>query len=107
MTGRADYFAKGSYNVLCDECSWKYKAWQLKKRWDGLMVCPPCFEKRNPQDFVRGVKDAHQLPFTRPEPPDLFVDMTNPIRASNLANPPLTPIDQNVPVPIQNIPGPV
>lgn len=72
--GHADYLKKGSWNVICQQCGWKYKAEELRKQWDGLMVCGPCFEKRNPQDFVRGVPDAHALPYTRPEGTDIFID---------------------------------
>ena len=68
--GRSDYFKKGDYNALCDQCSFKYKASELRRQWDNLMVCQQCYEKRNPQDFVRGVKDSTRLPWTRPEPAD-------------------------------------
>ncbi len=74
MKGKSDYFKTGSWNVLCDCCQWKYKAEELRKQWDGLMTCVFCYEKRNPQDFVRGRPDGHALPFTRPEGTDQFVD---------------------------------
>jgi hypothetical protein len=35
------------------------------------MVCDEDWETRHPQDFVRGVRDQHPLPWTRPEPVDL------------------------------------
>ena len=72
--GHADRYVPGTWNVLCDECGFKFKATELKKRWDSAMVCPQCFEKRNPQDFVRGVKESRPLPWTRPEQPDVFVE---------------------------------
>lgn len=71
--GRADYWKAGDYNVICDVCGFKYKASQLKKRWDGAMCCPEDWEPRHPQDYVRGVKDSPPLPFTRPEPADDFI----------------------------------
>lgn len=43
----------------------------LKKQWDGNYTVDP--DRRNPQDFVRGVKDDQSLPFARPEAPDLYV----------------------------------
>lgn len=43
----------------------------LKKDWSGLMTVDP--DKRNPQDFVRGVRDNAALPFARPEPEGLSV----------------------------------
>lgn len=43
----------------------------LQKDWQGLRTQDP--DIRNPQDFVRGVKDNSSLPFARPEAPDTFV----------------------------------
>lgn len=43
---------------------------KLERNWDGLMTVSP--DIRNPQDFVRGVKDNMSLPFARPEAPDVF-----------------------------------
>lgn len=71
--GRYDYYKSGDWNAECDVCGQKYKASKLKLRWDGLRVCPKDFEYRNPQDFVRGVQDNQAVPFSRPEPPDVFV----------------------------------
>lgn len=70
--GRYDYYKPGDWNAECDVCGQKYKASKLKLRWDGLRVCPKDFEYRNPQDFVRGIKDNQSTPFSRPEPPDIF-----------------------------------
>lgn len=56
-----------SYNVLCDVCGFKYKNYQVKRRWDGLMVCSQDWEPRHPMDFFRSRNDTHSLPFTRPD----------------------------------------
>lgn len=53
------------YNALCDICQFKFKASQLKKRWDGYMVCEKDFEFRHPLDFYTTRNDAHLLPFVR------------------------------------------
>lgn len=45
---------------------------ELQKQWDGEMVSRRFIDKRNPQDFVRGVKDDPSLPFARPETTDAF-----------------------------------
>lgn len=55
------------YNVLCDGCGFKMKNTQVKKRWDGLMMCSECWEPRHPMDFYKSRNDTHQLPFTRPD----------------------------------------
>lgn len=61
----SDY--KYNYNALCDVCGFKMKAADLRKRWDGFMVCDKDWEPRNILDFYRTRQDAHLLPFTRPD----------------------------------------
>lgn len=57
----------GTWNAYCDVCAGKFKADQLKKRWDGFMVCDKDWETRHPQDFLRGVEEtSNKLPWTRP-----------------------------------------
>jgi hypothetical protein len=64
--GRADYYKRGSWNVICDRCGFKYKAEDLRMEWDGLMVCAEkCWEPRQPQDFLRGIADPIAPPWTR------------------------------------------
>lgn len=43
----------------------------LQLEWDKLRTVAP--DIRNPQDFVKGVKDDQSLPFARPEAPDVFL----------------------------------
>lgn len=57
----------GSYNAICPVCGWKYKASELKRRWDGLMVCPTDWETRHPMDFFRTIPDQKALPFVLPD----------------------------------------
>jgi len=65
--GKSDYYAAGQWSVICDQCGKKFKSSQVKKQWDGLIVCKRCYDPRHPQDFVRGVKDDQSVPFTRTE----------------------------------------
>jgi len=65
-------YVSGDWNVLCDVCSFKVKASTTKKRWDGFVVCPSCFETRHPQDFIRARNDKISVPFSRPQPEDQF-----------------------------------
>jgi len=67
------YYKAGDYNVICDRCGFKKKASECKKEWTGLFVCSPCFDIRNPQDFVRAVADDQPVPIARPEPTDTFI----------------------------------
>lgn len=66
------YYKPGDWNAICDRCGFQYKASQLKKTWDGLMVCSKDWEPRQPQDFVKGVKDNQAVPWSRDEAPDSF-----------------------------------
>lgn len=59
---RGAYF---DYKAECDVCGFVYEARELRKRWDGLMVCEHDFETRHPLDFFRVRNDTHELPFVR------------------------------------------
>jgi len=69
-------YDRGDWSVLCDVCGRKLKASDLRQRWDGLKVCTEDWEPRQPQDFVRGVADYQAPPWTRPEPANNFIDVT-------------------------------
>ena len=66
MSYRPSY-VKGDWKTVCDACGRLFKASQLKKRWDGVMVCEADYETRQPQDFVRGVLDTQAPPWVRPQ----------------------------------------
>lgn len=71
--GRSDYFAGGQWNFFCDFCGAKEKSSNGERTWNGYYVCRHHREERNPQDFVRGIKDNQSVPWTRPESVDVFV----------------------------------
>lgn len=66
---RSDYYKPGSWNAICDSCGIKFKAEDLRLRWDGLRVCSKDFEFRNPQDFIRVPKEQITPPWSRPDAP--------------------------------------
>ena len=72
-----DYFADGQWNFFCDLCGAKNKSSDARKTWDNFYVCSHHKEVRNPQDFLRGVKDDQSVPWTRPEAPDSFVPQSH------------------------------
>lgn len=74
LTFAKDYLKRGSHNVICDRCGIKYKADELKKEWQGYMVCATCFEPRHPQDLIRSVRDHKPKAYYRPEPEPDFID---------------------------------
>lgn len=61
----------------CQRCGTETLLTRLRKEWTGLMVCPDCYDRRHPQDFVRGVKERQSVPNARPEPADVFRDTTD------------------------------
>ena len=67
-----NYYKPGSWNAICDICGFEFKAEELKKQWDGIMVCERDWSPRHPQDFVHGVKDKQNVPWTKEEGPDTF-----------------------------------
>jgi hypothetical protein len=69
-----NYLKLGDYNAICDVCGFKFKASELKKRWDNVMVCPVDYEPRHPQLYIHVSPDSSNVPWVRPEPADLFID---------------------------------
>lgn len=67
-------YVRGDWKAVCDVCGRFYLASELKKRWDGVMVCSVDYELRHPQDFVRAKQDIQAPPWTRPQNADIFVN---------------------------------
>lgn len=63
----------GDWNAICDKCGFKFKASELRKDWQGLMVCETDYELRHPQDFIRVRPDNPAVPWARPEGEDQFI----------------------------------
>jgi hypothetical protein len=80
--GRTYITGSYNYNALCDVCQFKFKASQLRKRWDGLMVCDKDWELRHPLDFYQTRNDTHKLPFIRSDNM-IFLEPTPGVYACN------------------------
>jgi len=53
-------FAVGKYSqAICDRCGYQYDYLELQKEWNGLLVCPECYEPKHPQ---------LDPPYSRPDP---------------------------------------
>ena len=76
-------YIKGEFWRICDRCGLRFRKSDTFKTWDGLWVCKGDFETRQPQDFVRGVKDKQTVPEPRPDPPDYFL-ADNEVTADDL-----------------------
>lgn len=62
--GSADFFKAGEWNAYCNLCGKKAKSGTMEQTWDKRWVCRSHKEVRNPQDFVRGVKDSPAIPWS-------------------------------------------
>jgi hypothetical protein len=65
-------FTSGQWLAICDSCGEKHKSGDLRKRWDGFMVCQPCWEPRHQQDFLRTRPDHQAVPWSRPQLVEAF-----------------------------------
>jgi hypothetical protein len=83
VSGEADYLLPGDWNVTCDLCGRKAKAINVEKTWDNQYVCRHHKERRNPQDYLRGIKDDPSVPFSRPQPPLSFVSNSHELLQEN------------------------
>lgn len=72
---RKTYLKLGAWNSVCDVCGFRFKSTDLKKRWDGLMVCKKDWEPRHPQDLIRIRGETAFPSWTRPEPTDTFTNI--------------------------------
>ena len=68
---------------ICQRCGLEYPRNALRREWTGLLVCPDDYDRRHPQDFVRGVPDQQAVRDPAPEPQDYFLS-TNEVTASSL-----------------------
>ena len=60
-------YVAGTFNAICDECGFQFKASDLRVRWDGAFVCSKDWEPRHPQDFVKGRVDKQRVENARPD----------------------------------------
>jgi len=63
---KQNFYDAGTHNAQCDQCGFAFKFSEMRKRWDGAWVDDKCWEPRQPQDFVRAVRDNPAVPVARP-----------------------------------------
>lgn len=83
---KLSYYEPGDHNGVCDICGFGFKFSQLRKAWDNSWRCDADYEIRQPQDFVRGVKDNPAIPVARPRklPSNFYLNL--PTGATNFAS---------------------
>lgn len=79
----SDSYIPGDYYGACDVCGFKTRRSQMRRRWDGAMVCLKDFEQRHPQDLIKPIQERQPLRDVRPEPEWTFVS-GNGITADDL-----------------------
>lgn len=67
------YYKAGTWNVICQVCGRKYKSDQIRKRWDGLLVCDEDYENRHILDFLRAHPEMGSVPYASQENTDEFI----------------------------------
>lgn len=72
-TGRSNYLSKGTNNVECDRTGFKMKATECRMEWNGYFVRNESWERRQPQDLLRGFPDKQNPEVSRPGTGDTFV----------------------------------
>ena len=73
-------FASGTFSrAVCDRCGQEYKYQQLKQEWNGLHVCPECYEPKHPQlDPPYHAPDPEALQDPRVESTSVLKDTSPP-----------------------------
>ena len=60
-------FKSGDNWYTCPRCSFDIYASEARKEWTGLLVCPECWDTRNPQDLRRAPKEQIAPKLSRKE----------------------------------------
>lgn len=81
-----NYYKPGCWNTICQLCGGKFKSDEVRKRWDGLIVCKNDWEERHILDFLRAPPErGNSVPFTAPEPADVFIEIASIYNKQGLA----------------------
>lgn len=82
----ADNYRPGDHYQIDERTGFKVRASETRKEWTGAIVHRDVYEPRQPQDFVRGVRDKQSVDNPRPRPVDTFIGpLTTEIAASAVA----------------------
>jgi len=64
----------GGNRCVCAICGKRVKCNELKKRWDGILVCREDWEPRHPQEFMQPSQKAPNENEGNPESLDIFIN---------------------------------
>lgn len=105
----SSYYKPGTWNVICDLCGRQFKSDEVRKRWDGLIVCKNDYEPRHILDFIKPHPERTTVPYVRKEPEDVFVEVhyyEPPVDVPPVVVPPVDPPPVVVPPPVDTPPPP-
>lgn len=68
--GTERFYKPGSWYRICDRTGFAVRAERTQTEWQNLIVDKRVYERRQPQDFVKGVADNQTVPFPRPRQPN-------------------------------------
>lgn len=71
--GRDLHYVPGSFYRVDDRTGFAQRAGRTRKEWTGLIVDEEVFERRQPQDLVKGVRDQQSVLDARPVSPATYV----------------------------------
>lgn len=72
-----NYYKQGTWNIVCYVCGKKYKADEVKRRWDDVYVCKKDYERRHDQELLRVEPEHNNVSFVRAYPlNDTFINYT-------------------------------
>ena len=73
--GRDRHYVPGSFYRVDDRTGFPTRSYRTRKEWNNLIVSERVWEARQPQDFVKGVKDDQTVPQARPLSPNTFIEL--------------------------------
>ena len=65
--------------VMGDISGFKTRKSKTRKNWKGQVVRNQCFEERNAQEQVRGIREHQNVPDPRPRQTAVFIDPTETV----------------------------
>lgn len=68
------HYVPGDFYRIDDRTGFKVRSGRTRMEWTGFIVSTKVWEERQPQDFVRGVKDNQNVPNPRPRQPNVFIE---------------------------------
>jgi len=83
MMAREGFYKMGSFYRVCDLTGFTVRAEREKKMWTNTIRRTQSWEPRQPQDFVKGVRDDQTVPEPRPRQLDQF---QGPLGTTLIAN---------------------